>query len=221
MPNVVVRALAQVISQPLDGWALDRALYQAHFHHTIVEGPHQQSTCNQECPHVDDIQSPLVVCVWQGPHCDPDTDAENNEAKHEENDRPCPSKLWPYARHLSAVRASGESIVECVEEEGVVTVCTGNPAHTRHLWDRDRGRGGGGQVYDPLTVWPGTGNPLGTAFANEEAVTGTPHILSAWRSIPNGSRFITGVTLHHMLILLTRDVYHSTANPTRNHRNPS
>ena len=50
--------------------------------------------------------------------------------------------------------ASGQRVVEGVEEEGVMTVGTSYPAHTRHIGQRRGHRGRGRQVDDPLAVWP-------------------------------------------------------------------
>ena len=50
--------------------------------------------------------------------------------------------------------ASGQRVVEGVEEEGVMTVGTCHPAHTRHIGQRRGYRGRGRQVDDPLAVWP-------------------------------------------------------------------
>ena len=56
------------------------------------------------------------------------------------------------ASHLPAVRAPGQGVVEGVEEEGVVTVSTGDSAHSRHIGHWYWGWGRGGQIYNPLTV---------------------------------------------------------------------
>ena len=48
----------------------------------------------------------------------------------------------------------GQGVVEGVEEEGVMTVSAGHPTHPRHIGQRRRHRGRGGQVNDPLAVWP-------------------------------------------------------------------
>ena len=40
-----------------------------------------------------------------------------------------------------------------------MTVCTGHAAHPGHIGHGHWGRGGGGQVDDPLAVGPGAGNP--------------------------------------------------------------
>ena len=50
--------------------------------------------------------------------------------------------------------AAGQRVVEGVEEEGVMTVSAGHPTHPRHIGQRRGHRGRGGQVNDPLTVWP-------------------------------------------------------------------
>jgi hypothetical protein len=106
------------------------------------------------------------------------------------------------------VRTPGKGIVEGVEKEGVVAMRTSDPAHPRHLRDRNRCGWRGSQVDDPLTVWSGASDPLGAALADEEAVAGTSHILSARGRISDRGRFVAGVALHHMLVLLTRDVDH-------------
>ena len=55
---------------------------------------------------------------------------------------------------LPAVGAAGQRVVEGVEEEGVVTVGAGHPTHPRHIGQRRWHWGRGGQVNDPLAVWP-------------------------------------------------------------------
>ena len=137
------------------------------------------------------------------------------------------------------MRTPGQSIVESVEEEGVMTMSTGHPAHARHIGQGRRGGGSGGQVDDPLAVGPGTGDPLAAALAYQQTVAGTSHILPARRSIPDGCRLVARVALHNMLektsyilfpppspppyshlILLARDVYHVAAHPAAHHGCP-
>jgi len=119
------------------------------------------------------------------------------------------------------VRTPGEGIVEGVEEERVVAMSTSDPAHPRHLRHRDRCGWGGRQVDDPLTVWSGTSDPLGAAFADEEAIAGTSHVLSARRRIPDRRCLVARVALHHMLVFLARDVDHCLANPAGDHGDSS
>ena len=84
----------------------------------------------------------------------PDGDAEDDEAEDQEDDGPRAGKLRADAGHLPAVGAPGQRVVEGVEEECVVTVGAGHPAHPRHIGQRSRHRGRRGQVDDPLAVRP-------------------------------------------------------------------
>jgi len=98
-----------------------------------------------------------------------------------------------------------------------MTVCTGHAAHPGHIGHGHWGRGGGGQVDDPLAVGPGAGNPLAAALADEEAVAGAPHVLTAWGGIADGGGFVAGGAFHNMLVLLSRDVNHAAAHPAADH----
>ena len=109
------------------------------------------------------------------------------------------SDFFLFLHYLPAVRTPGEGVVKSVEEESVVTVSTGHSAHPGNIRQRGRGGRGRGQVDDPLTVWSGAGDPLTSALADEETVAGTPHVLPAWRSVPDGSGLIAQVALHNML----------------------
>jgi len=157
----------------------------------------------------------------QGSHSDANANAKNDQSKDEEDDRPGPGKLRSHTGHFSAVRTPGKGIVEGVEEEGVMAMRTSDPAHSRHLRDRNRCGRGRRQVDDPLTVGSGTSNPLRASFADEETVTRTSHILSARRGISDGRGLIARVALHHMLVLLPRDVNHCLADPAGDHRDAS
>lgn len=163
--------------------ALDGSLYQADLHDTVVEAAEEEKGRHQEGANVDDVQSPLLCHVVQGPHSDANANAKNDQSKDEEDDRPGPCKLRSHTGHFSAVRTPGKGIVEGVEKEGVMAMRTSDPAHPRHLRDRNRCGRRGRQVDDPLTVWSGASDPLGAAFADEETVARTSHILSARRRI--------------------------------------
>ena len=97
------------------------------------------------------------------------------------------------------MRTPSEGVVKSVEEESVVTVSTGHPAHPGHIGQRGRGGRGGGQVDDPLAVGPRAGDPLAGALTDEEAVTGTPHVLPAGGSVSDGRGLIAQVALHNVL----------------------
>ena len=101
------------------------------------------------------------------------------------------------------MRTPGQSIVESVEEEGVMTMSTGHPAHARHIGQGRGGGGSGGQVDDPLAVGPGTGNPLAAALADEETVARAPHILPPGRGVPDGRGLIALRALDNMLQTMT------------------
>ena len=124
---------------------------------------------------------------------------------------------------LPAVGAAGQRVVEGVEEEGVVTVGAGHPTHPRHIGQRRWHWGRGGQVDDPLTVWPEssdvrdgqlsmmkhcyllpwTGDPLAAALADEETVAWAPHIFPPGRGVPDGRGLITLRALDNMLQTFT------------------
>lgn len=71
----------------------------------------------------------------------------------------------------------------------------------------------------PLTIWPGTGNPLGSDFADEQTVAGAADVLLPCWSILNGRSFIADPTLHHVLVDLALDrdqtLAHSAADDRR------
>ena len=46
---------------------------------------------------------------------------------------------------------------------------------------------------------PRAGYPLGGALADEQAVTGAPHVLSARGGVPDGRSLIALAALHHVL----------------------
>ena len=104
---------------------------------------------------------------------------------------------------IPAVGTPGQGVVKSVEEEGVVTVSTGHPAHTRHVGERGRGRGGGGEVDDPLAVWSGAGDPLTGALADQQTVTGAPHVLPTRRGVPDGGGLVANWTLDDVLHKIT------------------
>lgn len=115
------------------------------------------------------------------------------------------------------MRTPGQSIVESVEEEGVVTVSAGHATHPRNIGHGSRGGRGGREVDDPLTVWSGTRDPLTAALADEETVAGTPHILPTWGSVPDRRGLVTRVTLDHMLVLLARNINGGAAHSAVDH----
>jgi len=98
-----------------------------------------------------------------------------------------------------------------------VTVCTRDPAHTRHIRHWYRGGGAGGQVNDPLTVRPWTGNPLRATLADKETIAGTADVLPPRGRVPDGRGLVTGITLDHVLVLLARNVDHVTTNSAGDH----
>jgi len=201
--------------------ALDGPLYQTDLHDTVVEAAEEEKGRHQEGADVDDVQPPLLCHVVQGSHSDANANAKNDQSKDEEDDRPGPGKLRSHTGHFSAVRTPGKGIVEGVEKEGVVAMRTSDPAHPRHLRDRNRCGWRGSQVDDPLTVWSGASDPLGAAFADEKAVARTSHILSARRRISDRGCLIARVALHHVLVLLPRDVDHCLADPAGDHGDTS
>ena len=97
------------------------------------------------------------------------------------------------------MRTPSQGIVKSVEEKSVVTVSAGHSAHPGNIGQRGRGGRGRGQVDDPLTVWSGAGDPLTSALTDEETVAGTPHVLPAWRSVPDGRGLVAEVALHNVL----------------------
>ena len=100
--------------------------------------------------------SVLISALWSLTR-DSDGDAEDDEAKDQEDDGPRAGELRADAGHLPAVGAPGQRVVEGVEEECVVTVGAGHPTHPRHIGQRSRHRGRRGQVDDPLAVRPEQG----------------------------------------------------------------
>ena len=48
-------------------------------------------------------------------------------------------------------------------------------------------------------VWPGAGNPLWGALADEETIAGAPYILPPRGSVPDGCGLVALAALHHVL----------------------
>lgn len=59
------------------------------------------------------------------------------------------------------------------------------------------------QVYYPLTVGPGAGDPLGGDFADEQTVTGTADVLLSSRGVLNGRGLVADPTLDDVLVDLS------------------
>ena len=97
------------------------------------------------------------------------------------------------------MRTPGQGVVKSVEEKSVVTVSAGHSTHPGNIGQRGRGGRRRGQVDDPLAVWSGAGDPLAGALTDEEAVAGTPHVLPAGGSVPDGRGLIAQVALHNVL----------------------
>lgn len=81
--------------------------------------------------------------------------------------------------------APGQVVLQCVKQERIVTVTTGDATHTGHRKQRWRHRTRR-QVDDALAVGPRAGHPLGRALADKQTVAGAADILFAGRSISNG-----------------------------------
>jgi len=149
--------------------------------------------------------------------CNSDPDGEHNEPEEEEYDGPGPRELRSHARDFPAVGTPSERIVEGVEQEGIVTVCTGHTAHSWNIGCGDGGGGAGRQVDDSFTVRSGAGDLLGGALADQETVARTPHILAARWGVSDGRGLAATPALHHQLIFLARDVNHVLTDPTCHH----
>jgi len=118
--------------------ALDGSLYQADLHDAVVEAAEEEEGGHQESSDVHHVQATLLSHVVQGAHSDANANAKNDQSKDKEDDRPGPGKLRSHTGHFSAVRTPGKGIVEGVEEEGVMAMRASDPAHPRHLRDRNR-----------------------------------------------------------------------------------
>jgi hypothetical protein len=69
-------------------------------------------------------------------------------------------------------------------KESVMAVAASDSAHARH-GGHGRGDRARREVDDPLAIGPGTGNSLGRALADEQAVARAPNVLFAGRCISN------------------------------------
>lgn len=74
------------------------------------------------------------------------------------------------------------------------------------------------QIYYPLTIWSGTGNPLGSDFADEQTVAGASHVLLSCWGILNGRSFIANPTLHHVLVNLALHRDEALTHPAADNR---
>lgn len=99
------------------------------------------------------------------------------------------------------MRASGERPVsKLCPQESVAAVSTGDPRSGRLRVRAGRTGVDWTQVYYPLTVWPGAGDPLGGDFADEQTVAGAADIFLPSRSVLYGRSFVTNAALHHVLV---------------------
>lgn len=109
-------------------------------------------------------------------------------------------------------------VCELCPQEGVAAVSTGDPGpgwlgvrtgRTRMNWT---------QIDYPLTIWPGTGNPLGGDFADEQTVAGAANVLLPCWGVLNGRSFIADPALHHMLVDLTLHRDQTLTHPAADNR---
>lgn len=75
----------------------------------------------------------------------------------------------------------------------------------------------GSEVDDSFAVGPRTGNPLGSHFADKEAVTGTSDIFFPWRCILDGSGFVADTTFDYMLMHLAFHIDERMADSAGDH----
>lgn len=109
-------------------------------------------------------------------------------------------------------------ICELCPQEGVAAVSTGD-ASSSWLGVRTGWTGmNWTQIYYPLTIWSGTGDPLGSDFADEQTVAGAANVLLPCWGILNGRRFIANRTLYHMLVDLALHRDHALAHPAADKR---
>ena len=104
---------------------------------------------------------------------------------------------------LPAVRTPSQGVVKSVEEKSVVTVSAGHSAHPGNIGQRGRGGRRRGQIDDPLAVWSGAGDPLTGALADQQTVTGAPHVLPTRRGVPDGGGLVANWTLDDVLHKIT------------------
>lgn len=197
---------------------LDWALYERYLHEAVIYTPQQQEQCNQKCSNVYNVHPSFLIRNMVGATCDPDPDTEDDKPEHEEDDGPRPGKLGAYTRHLPAVWTPCERIIEGVEQESVDTVRTRYAAHSWNVWSRDWNSSARCKVNYSLAVRPGACYPLRAALTDEKTVAGTSDVLPARRGVSDGRCLVTLAALHHMLILLSRDIDHILTNPAGNHR---
>lgn len=74
------------------------------------------------------------------------------------------------------------------------------------------------QVDYPLTVRPRTGDPLGSDFADEQAVAGAADVLLPCWGVLNGCSLIADPTLDHVLVDLALHRDEVLTHPAADHR---
>jgi len=193
---------------------LDGPLDEAHLHRAVVQAAKEEQQGNQKCAHIDHVHSTFLLSDRQCTNCNSDSNPKHNQTEDEKDDKPGSGELRAHTGHLSAVRAPRQGVVQCVEQEGVVTMRASDSAHAWNVWDRRVSRRAGSQVDDPLTVWARAGDALRAAFADEETVARATHVLTTRGGVADRSRLIARGALHNVLILFTRYIDHVLADPT-------
>lgn len=194
---------------------LDRPVHGAHLERAVVYRLGEQQQCDQEQTDVRDVHSAVILRVGHGTVGHAESDRQKDQPAQEQQVAPLAAKLGTNRGNLAAVRAPGKVVLQCVEQERVVTVTAGDAAHARHREEGRRHRARR-QIDDPLAVGPRTGNPLGRALADEQTVAGTSDVLLARRRVPDGRGFIALGTLDDVLFLLPGDVYQGLADAASN-----
>lgn len=166
-----------------------------------VEGTAQGEQRQQQHHGPGGVDARVVL----GPHprASHQSSTRNAEEQAQKKTPQAPPPGVPLANRgdFPAVWAPGQRPVsKLCPQEGVAAMSTGDTGPCRLGVRTGWPRVHGAQVDYPLTVWPGTGDPLGGDFADEQTVAGAAHILLPSRGVLDRRGLVADATLDHVLV---------------------
>lgn len=111
---------------------LDRSFHVTHFERTVVYRFTKQEQCHQKQTDVGNVHSTVILCVGQRAIGNTHTDCKENQSPEEQQIAPFAAKVCTDRWNLATVRAPGQIILQCVKQERIVTMTTGDAAHAGH-----------------------------------------------------------------------------------------
>lgn len=163
---------------------LNGPLHVTHFQRAVVYRFAEQKKRDQEQADVGNEHSTVILCIGHGTIGNAQSDSQENQSAEEQEIAPLAAEICTNRRNLTTVWAPGQVVLQCVEQERIVTVTAGNAAHAGHRQQRWRHRTRR-QVDDAFAVGPRARHPLGRALADQQTIAGAADILFARRSISN------------------------------------